>query len=220
MANHLDYMACIHNIDNSSPFKMATRSFAKKDHSEDIYFDSLPYIETLHEDYKDYALALIEEEMQQFRPQKVARVPPIVFRSPFMKHEVESLSDGKEYKPRVAIAFGAEKDVSLSETKIQFEAERIRSLILEAEKAEAADVWRGYNNTIQLLNNRWSNSLKVNAEIVEEINYQRQQAQQNQLGPILERLNLEYHQAVYRKNQQEHAIEALRRKFCSDNIVE
>jgi hypothetical protein len=92
------------------------------------------------------------------------------------------------------------------------EAERIRTSVLEAEKEEGVLNWKAYNTqSLEQLKNHYSTALQKQREAVEEINYQRQQTQQQQLGPQLDQLNLEYQQALYRRNQLEHAIEGLRR---------
>ena len=184
--------------------------------------DSLPYVETVHEDYEDYALALIEEEMQQSNPRAFAKPPTLKFRSPMMEQEYRSLVVNNEYVPREGTSFqprkiakpdtAAEFVNAINEAKTRYEAERIRGIVLEAEKGEAAENWKDFNNSLERQRLEWSNALQKQSEIVEEINYQRQQAQINQFGPQLEQLNLEYQQALYRINQLKYAMEADRRR--------
>jgi hypothetical protein len=200
---------------------MTTESLVK-DESNRIFLDSLPYVDTVHEDYEDYALALIEEEMKQFQPHGGRKVAPVRFRSTMMQQEFKSLVVENQFQPRKETSFQPRKItrpeteeewvVGINDAKSRLESERIRGLLLEAEKEEAVESWKDYNMALQHHQMQWENALQRQKESVEEINYQRQQAQQNQLGPQLETLNLEYQQALYRRNQLEHAIEAHRRR--------
>jgi predicted nucleic acid-binding Zn-ribbon protein len=83
-------------------------------------------------------------------------------------------------------------------------------LVLEAEKEEAVSNWKDYNTALEHLQAQASTALQKEREAVEEINYQRQQTQQQQLGPQLDELNLEYQQVLYRRNQLQHVIAGLR----------
>ena len=65
-----------------------------------VVLDSLPYVEAVHEDYEEYALSLIEEEMKQLEPRPLKKLRPLHFRTPMMKAEYsERVVDG-EFKPR------------------------------------------------------------------------------------------------------------------------
>jgi hypothetical protein len=102
---------------------------------------------------------------------------------------------------------------ALPQAKARFEAERIRGLILDAEKDEAVLNWKAYNSqVIDQLQAQWAKALADQREAVDEINYQRQSAQEQQYGPQLDQLNTDYQQMLYRRNQLEHAIEGLRRE--------
>ena len=185
-------------------------------------FDSLPYVEAVHEDYEEYSLALIEEEMKQFNPRMSANIPKVKFRSSMMEQEYKSLVVENQFLPREGNSFQPRKIArpetspsewvdSIKEARCRYEAERIRGLVLDAEKEEAAMNWKDFNAALERQKNEWSNALQKQSDIVEEINFQRQQQQQNQFGPELERLNLEYQQVLYRRNQLEHALEGYRR---------
>ena len=52
---------------------------------------------------------------------------------------------------------------------------------------------------------------------VEEINFRRQQGQTQQVGPEIDRLNQEYEEALYRRNQLEYAIEGIKRETSINN---
>jgi hypothetical protein len=187
----------------------------------EMVLDSLPYVEAVHEDYEEYALALIEEEMKQFNARSLKKMPPLQFRTPLMQHEYGTLIVDDQFVPRPERSFqplkiarpttlDEWKTTAIPQAKSRFEAERIRSLVLEAEKEEAVSNWKDYNTALEHLQAQASTALQKQREAVEEINYQRQQAQQQQLGPQLDQLSLEYQQVLYRRNQLQHAIAGLR----------
>jgi hypothetical protein len=213
--------------------------------------DSLPYAETVHEDYEEYALALIEEEMQAIPERPMKKMAPLNFRTPTMQTEYETVvvkgttdegaatsfvqSRPKEqfqvFQPaKISKPSSLEEwndkdksnsgDDALSRIKARFEAERIRGLVLEVEKEEGVAFWKDYNSKLDDLATFWTNLVKQEVEAVEEINFRRQQAQTQQVGPEIERLNQEYQQALYRRNQLEHAIEGLRRQNGSSTTID
>jgi hypothetical protein len=189
----------------------------------EMVLDSLPYVEAVHEDYEEYALALIEEEMKEFQPRSMKKMPAIKFRTPIMETEYITRMVDNEFVPRPERSYqplkiarptnlDEWKTIAIPQAKSRLEAERIRTSVLEAEKEEGVLNWKAYNTqSLEQLKNHYSTALQKQREAVEEINYQRQQTQQQQLGPQLDQLNLEYQQALYRRNQLEHAIEGLRR---------
>lgn len=196
-----------------------------------VILDSLPYIESVHEDYEEYALALIEEEMQNFKPRSLSKIPPLRFRTSLMQKEYDGLQveedettgertvvnpnrDSNTFQP-LKIARPTNLDEwrshAIPQMKSRFEAERIRGIMLEAEKEKGVQIWKDYNAILDNLKGHWSSVLKNSTEKVEEINYQRQESQAQNYGPELTKLEQEYQQALYRRNQVEHAIEALKR---------
>jgi hypothetical protein len=233
--------------------KAMVESLSVSTSSPGAMLDSLPYVETVHEDYEEYALAVIEEEMKVIVPRAMKKMAPLTFRTPTMQTEYETLvvkgkaEDGDSVSddnnsPAVSFVRARPKeqlqlfqpkkitkpstieewkdndnktsggDVALSQIKSRYEAERIRGLILEVEKEEGVAIWKDYNASLDESATFWTKLLKQEVEAVEEINFRRQQAQTQQVGPEIDRLNQEYQQALYRRNQLEHAIEELRRK--------
>jgi hypothetical protein len=190
-----------------------------------VVIDSLPYVEELHQDYEDYALELIENEMKQIEPRPLKKMPVVRFRSPLMQAEYrDRVIGGGEFKAREQQSYQLRRisrpttldewrTLALPQAKSRFEAERIRGLILDAEKDEAVLNWKAYNdNVLEQIRDQWSNKLAGQKDAVEEVNFQRQQSQQNQYWPELEQLMTDYQQILYRRNQLEHAIEGLRRE--------
>ena len=188
---------------------------------------SLPYVESVHEDYEEYALALIEEEMKMVAPRHLKKIPPLKFRTPMMQKEYETSVDNNNKpnsKEQPTVSFQPKKIIkptsieewnttnAIGQAKSRFEAERIRSLILEAEKEEGVANWKDYIFHLDYSLEFLQKSVTAQAELVEEINYQRQQAQERQTGPELDQLNQDYQQALYRRNLLEHNIETLKRE--------
>lgn len=206
--------------------------------------DSLPYVETVHEDYEEYALALIEEEMINIGARPMKKMVPVKFRTSTMQTEYETLvvkgkSEGggdtlasfvqtrpkeqlqlfqsmKITKPKTIEGWKDDDKASrdaLSQIKSRYEAERIRGLVLEVEKEEGVAIWKEYNTSLDELAAFWTKLVKQEVEAVEEINFRRQQAQTQQIGPEIDRLNEDYQQTLYRRNQLEHAIEGVNRNI-------
>ncbi len=203
------------------------------DSSSGVILDSLPYVETVHEDYEEYALALIEEEMKAIAPRPLKKMTPLNFRTPTMKTEYNTLvvQDGENshvrprpkeqlqiFQPTKITKPTEWKDQdkasndALSRIKSRYEAERIRGMVLQVEKEEGVASWKDYTASLDELAAHWTKLVQQEVEAVEEINFRRQQAQTQQVGPELDRLTQEYQKTLYKRNQLEHAIEGLRRK--------
>jgi hypothetical protein len=192
--------------------------------NSEMVIDSLPYVEAVHEDYEEYALAMIEEEMKQFPPRPLKSIPAINYRTPMMKAEYSARVVENEFQPREERSYQPLKiarpstldewrEVALPQAKARLEAERLRGLVLEAEKEEAVQNWKSYNSELlEQMKAQWSRALSEQQEGVEEINFQRQRSQQTQYGPELDQLTTDYQQMLYRRNQLEHSIEGLRRE--------
>mmetsp|Transcript_8154 Transcript_8154/g.23436 ORF Transcript_8154/g.23436 Transcript_8154/m.23436 type:complete len:222 (+) Transcript_8154:164-829(+) len=69
-----------------------------------VVFDSLPYIDQVHQDYEDYALALIDDEMSKVDMEKIhprVQEMKICNRTSILKTECETATDDDgEFKPR------------------------------------------------------------------------------------------------------------------------
>ena len=212
--------------------------------SDDVVLDSLPYIEQIHNDYEEYALALIEEELKNCKSSNMKPLEPINFRSTLMQKEYEVLvkkdpngdSDAEMTVPRppqhgggpsffVPPKIGRPASTPTSKSiedwtthaipaaKQRYESERIRSMMLEAQKEDAVKDWKMYNSTLESsVKSMYESSLKITSDNVEEINYQRQKIQTDSFLPQLDELTVQHQQMVYRRNQLEHTIEGLRRQ--------
>ena len=181
----------------------------------DGVFDSLPYFEAAHEDYEEYALALIEDEMKLVAPTRTDGVAEIKYRSQIMENECNLLIVGSKFVPRQDLPTQknrgrpqgeADCASSIREGKRMYEYERIRSQILDAEKSEVAESWKLFNESLSLHQTKLSGMVKNQSEVVQEINYGRQKLQQQQLGPQIDELAIEYRRTLYQRNQIKHGI--------------
>mmetsp|Transcript_18177 Transcript_18177/g.43940 ORF Transcript_18177/g.43940 Transcript_18177/m.43940 type:complete len:225 (+) Transcript_18177:107-781(+) len=214
--------------------------------TEEVVLDSLPYIEQIHNDYEEYALALIEEEMKNGNSNNMNPLEPIKFRSNLMKKEYKTLiknggnGDGDDdaemavprspqdgggssffVPPKIARPAPTPSSKSIEgwtthaipAAKQRYESERIRSMVLEAQKEDAVTDWKMYNSKLERgVKSMYESSLKTTSENIEEINYQRQKIQTDSFLPQLDELTVQHQQIVYRRNQLEHTIEGLRRQ--------
>jgi hypothetical protein len=192
-----------------------------------VVLDALPYIDPVHEEYEQYALALIEEEMKAHpATTSVKAVPPVNFRSELMKQEYQELSasatdaDGQERRPEQRQRAAVVEPVSPSgqdpeawkqavrRARIAYEAERIRSDLLELEKdglGSSAQMWKVYNELLSQSQGVLEQALSTQRQSVEDINLSRQQDQQ-QSGRQLDVLTTQYHELVHKLFQLKQAV--------------
>ena len=191
---------------------------AARDEADNGFLDALPYFESTNEDYEEYALALIEDEMKLLEPRQADSVSGIRFRSPIMQQECNLLIVGSKFIERQALPGQKNQDRpqtgeagvhGVREAKCRYEEERIRSQVLEVEKDEAVESWKKFNECLSLHQMELSGAVKKQFEAVEEINYQRQKLQQQQLGPQIDTLSMEYQRTLHRRNQLKHSIRSL-----------
>jgi pre-mRNA-splicing factor SPF27 len=203
-----------------------------------VVFDALPYIDPVNEDYEQYALALIEEEMKAHpATTSVKKAPPVHFRTELMKQEYQELyssasasgdnadnADGQgpkrrpEPRQRAAVvapvsppAAGQDPEAwkqAVQTARIAYEAERIRSDLLELEKdglGSSAQMWKVYNELLSQSQGVLQQALSTQRQSVEDINLSRQQDQQ-QSGRKLEVLTTQYHELVHKLFQLKQAV--------------
>lgn len=195
--------------------------------------DSLPYIDPVHDDYEQYALALIEDEMksnQQYTSDFVQRIGKMNFRTNMMRKEYESLSstkrEGKETLLQESLNDTSTLNVlddsveewqkAVQHARVAYEVERIRSMQLEIEKDGpgcAVDSWKLYIETIlnptrQLL----EEDLKKQKNAVELTNYNRQK-EQTEYGRQLNVLKNQYNDLVGQHFQLKVATTMLEREI-------
>jgi pre-mRNA-splicing factor SPF27 len=215
---------------------MASLTSGKQERN--VVFDALPYIDPVNEDYEQYALALIEEEMKAHpATTSVKKAPPVHFRTELMKQEYQELyssasasgdtgdgADGQgpkrrpEPRQRAAVvapvsppAAGQDPEAwkqAVQTARIAYEAERIRSDLLELEKdglGSSAQMWKVYNELLSQSQGVLQQALSTQRQSVEDINLSRQQDQQ-QSGRKLEVLTTQYHELVHKLFQLKQAV--------------
>jgi hypothetical protein len=218
-----------------------------KNKDQVILLDSLPYIESIHDDYEEYALGLIEEEMKRMNPRTIMKeLPPLRFRTSLLKHEYQALelvpeeSTGIDHhqqpqQPQQWVVRNSQrssqdnhqmyqpakilpppstsgKEVeweschALSQMKSRYESERLRGIVLDVQEQEDVLNWKDYNNHLDQCKIYWTRILQERNDAVEEINFQRQQKQTQQVKPELDLLVQEYQQILYQRNQLEYML--------------
>jgi pre-mRNA-splicing factor SPF27 len=212
---------------------MASLTSSKQE--TNVVLDALPYIDPVNEDYEQYAMALIEEEMKaQPSTTSVKKAPPVNFRTELMKQEYQELyssasgdnDDGQKRRPEqrqraaviepVSPPAGQDPEAwkqAVQTARIAYEAERIRSDLLELEKdglGSSAQMWKVYNELLSQSQGVLQQALSTQRQSVEDINHCRQQDQQ-QSGRKLEVLTTQYHELVHKLFQLKQAVAEMER---------
>jgi Breast carcinoma amplified sequence 2 (BCAS2) len=183
-----------------------------------VVMDSLPYVDALPEEYEQYALALIEDEMASLHSKKLRHFPVHALNRPteILQRGLELLASTGGTEPYTAKPENGELlnqptvfddppasnetnlDVwrrSVNRARVEYEAERIRSVILGVEKDEQSVLWRDWKTVQHLLLERWRKNLDEEQQAVESINADRQ-SDQLKKGGQLQILNGQYHDLV------------------------
>lgn len=191
-----------------------------------VVLDSLPYVDPVPpEDYEQYALSLIEEEMKHHKPPAAVtkELAPVNFRTPLFRSEYEKVSQGKPVEPLVLpsppmdVSDCSDNRDSLMEAvqqaRIAYEKERIRAMTLQIEKETGVTLWKQWND--QVLNpllQQNQDMLERQKLLVEQINARRQEQQQG-MGKKLQVLETQYHDLVQKQFQLRQAIAGLEQEL-------
>lgn len=180
--------------------------------------DSLPYIDATHEDYEEYAMHLIEEEMKKIRPRTFEAVPEVRFRSPFMEDEYKRVI-AKEPAPKIQSIIPqlpTENTVeaweeAVKQAKIAYETERIRSILLDICKdgSLSSEQWKQMNQHLEQMKSDIEKSAHEQKTRVDTINLQRQ-ASQEKVGQELKVLMIQYETLLEKNHQLKQAIAELK----------
>ena len=207
---------------------MPTDNTSEDDTKPVVVLDSLPYVDPVPpEDYEQYALALIEDEMKRQKPPSsavVKELAPLNFRTPLFQSEYEKVSQGKPLEPLVLPSSPPPVDVSdcndkdslmeaVQQARIEYEKERIRAVTLQIEKETGVSQWKQWND--QVLNPLLQQNqavLERQKLSVEQINARRQEQQQG-IGKRLQVLETQYHDLVQKQFQLRQAIAGLEQEL-------
>jgi hypothetical protein len=202
-------LVVINNNDDDDKFDSQT--------GRGLVIDSLPYVDSVHEDYESYALALIEDEMQHLKPPKIRKMSPVRCRSDLMRTEIETLAT-PQGRPKLdlesKIKAPSSEDVeewrcAVAAARCEYEAQRQRSIILEIEKSDvSAQQWKRYTRVLDGIRENTENQLTIEKIKVDETNSERQK-QQHQAGHTLSILTNQWHQLAHKKFSLEMAIRYL-----------
>ena len=184
-----------------------------------VVLDALPYVDPVNEDYEQYALALIEDEMNKIKAPKSIPVPPVRFRTELMREEYGQRTCRSE--PFQPIDFSStvsppknNKNVeawkeAVQKARLAYESERLRGILLELDKEGlSAAQWKQYNALLAASQEFSQKILSEQRETVDEINLRRQQSQQ-QSGQELRVLTTQYESLVQKLHQLKQAISEL-----------
>lgn len=215
----------------------STPQEARSATSRDDYMDSLPYVDAVHDDYEQYALSLIEDEMKAAinKPRQnrdganLRELPPLNYRTPAMKHEYQtrflanatgadsddpSLTTSHSFKLRTKIDPPEGENVqawrdAVLQSRVRYESERARGMALEVKKdAGAALLWKGFNGSLDQDAAVMQSALASQRQTVEQINLQRSEDQQK-AGKQLHILTTQYQTALERRFQLQRATATL-----------
>lgn len=189
-----------------------------------VILDALPYIDPVHEEYEQYALALIEEEMKAHPATAVKKVKAVNCRTEVMSKEYQeqSASGGSLERPALhnnnssavsAPQGAAAKDPdawkqAVQEARIAYESERIRSVLLELEKGgvgSSLQNWKAYNELLAKSQELFQQALETQQRSVEDLNHGRQKNQQES-GRQLEVLTRKYQELLHKLFQLKRAV--------------
>jgi pre-mRNA-splicing factor SPF27 len=203
--------------------------------------DSLPYIDPVNEDYEQYALALIEDELQHVPPATIKhpllRDKPLQLRSDCLRRSYQRLEQERtqgngveddttvldEIAPAVAVPppidATTETNVQVWESAVQqaridWERERIRSIQLQGAKDSAVESWKMYiASVLETQQHGLHQQLDARKQEIEEINHARQRDQSTRYGKQLSILEGQYHGLVQKNYQLKQAIAELQNEL-------
>jgi hypothetical protein len=150
--------------------------------------DSLPYVDAVHEDYEQYALSLIEDEMKILAAPKVGRLPSMKLRSELLRNDYETLSKNPDNPAELQLSIRAQESAentveewrkSVKDARAEYEAERQRSAVLEIEKSDAStQQWKQFGTMLEDLQKNAEQQMTEEKNAVDVINAERQKHQE------------------------------------------
>lgn len=182
-----------------------------------VVLDALPYIDSVHEDYEEYALSLIEDEMNKIIPPKVKSLPQLNLKSDLLKNDFKILSqkdsnrvfdiNSRALEPSENTSDAWRKAVG--DAKAEYETERQRSVVLEIEKSEVSvQQWKLYGGVLDFLQQQTKQQVEQGRNNVDKINSRRQQHQEK-VGQSLQVLNAQYQDKIQKRLQLQVALRDL-----------
>jgi hypothetical protein len=230
MSSNLDRIAIRRGCSNRFfIFFDITMASSSNNNTSSIILDALPYVDVVHEDYESYALALVEQEMKKIKPRPLIKVTQIRSRpqSSILKTELEFIASGQE-RPTVIGASDVHAPTSMEEWKesikrarAEYEAERLRSVVLDLEGTYAPDQWKHYtSHTLETLEQQEVSLHTDQQAILEEIHAQRQE-EQMEASKTLQQLNQKWHDLIQKRHYLQMATLELEQeiKHIKENVT-
>jgi hypothetical protein len=190
--------------------------------------DSLPYVDVVHEDYEQYALSLVEEEMKTLKPPKVARLPPTNLKSKLLQNDYETLSKNPNQPPELELSNRAKEPSkstveawrqAVQEARAEYEGERERSVVLEIEKSDASTYqWKHYGTMLESIHKDGQTRMTTEKDAVDLINAERQKHQEK-AGQSLYLLSSQFQGAVQKRFQLLAAVQNLKESLRTSNTT-
>mmetsp|Transcript_20042 Transcript_20042/g.29724 ORF Transcript_20042/g.29724 Transcript_20042/m.29724 type:complete len:215 (+) Transcript_20042:130-774(+) len=182
-----------------------------------LVLDALPYIDTVQEDYEQYALSMIEDEMKKIKPPKVKSLPQLNFKSDLLKNDFKILSQ-KDSNRVLKLNSRAEEPSentteawkkAVADARAEYETERQRSVVLEIEKSEAStQQWKLYMGLLDSLQQQTKQQVEQGSNTVDQINARRQEHQEK-VGQSLHVLTTQYQSKIQKRFQLQVALRDL-----------
>jgi hypothetical protein len=207
--------------------------------SDQVILDSLPYIDHIHPDYEEYALTLIEEEMQTMEPSPHALRHlhnPLqgedALATPLFKHSKVGLNAAefdalvsRGGQPRTdEIDFCTsiisqqyqpksdsidEWEKAIERCKAELEYERLRLVNAELQAEFDTSVWREHSAGLDLLLKQMTQKLEEQKLKVDQINAKRKAIQEGNGAPKLSALNHRWDELIRKNSHLSNAISKL-----------
>jgi Breast carcinoma amplified sequence 2 (BCAS2) len=212
----------------------------QQQHEAMMVLDALPYIDPVAPYYEQYALALIEDEMKLRPVSRQADITAVNFRTETMQEAYEHCATTTRAAGTnaalqlfpVAPPDNENDDMeaawrdAVNKARIAYEWERLRGIQLEVDKQEdnngttptasLAAVWKQYNHVVlEQQHAALQQQLTAQLLAVEEINFNRQQDQQERCGRQLQVLSSQYDELVQKQFQLKHAIAGLEEEILA-----
>ena len=224
-----------------SPLSPSTMGAPVATTANTTLLDALPYIDPVNEDYEQYALALIEAEMQQQQSTNRAgsadqSVPDRhVHHSQLFQEAVQQLcSDGDDDTAQITTSVLADHHratfptapassdsvetwaVAVQHAQIAYESQRLRALQLQVPQDNGEALWRRYTDTVlQPQYQAAQVEFTAQQEAVERINAARLQHQTETLGRPLHVWTVLYEELMVKQRQLQQAIAQLEAEEAS-----
>ena len=182
-----------------------------------VFLDSLPYIDQIHPDYEAYALTLIEEEMQKLQPPSQISYDAnstAAFKSSkhaINKTEYESLvkRNGKSRDKTEETKFTKctvpenlsdklQWEKSIRQAKIELEYERLRQVNAELQSEYSSSLWKYHANEMESNSKFIKSCLEDQLMKVDTINARRKDMQEVQAAPKLVALNQRWAELIHK----------------------